>query len=378
MTAPARIPVALGARGYDILVGAGLIAEAGALMRPLMRRKQAVIVTDENVARLHLPPLERSLGAAGLAHHAFVLPPGEETKSFAHYARLAEDILGLGIERGTMLVALGGGVIGDLAGFAAATLLRGIDFVQVPTTLLAQVDSSVGGKTAIDTRHGKNLVGAFHQPRLVLADSDALATLPERELRAGYAEIVKYGVLGDPAFFAWLESHGEALLAGDAALRQEAVVTSCRAKAAIVAADERESGARALLNLGHTFGHALEAETGFGAVLLHGEGVAIGMCLALDLSVRMGWCPAADAARLRRHLARAGLPTALPRPNGKPLDPARLLGHMRKDKKARDGRIALVLARGIGRAFVSAEIAEDALLSFLGEAAREANAALQK
>ncbi|MBV9521932.1 MAG: 3-dehydroquinate synthase, partial [Alphaproteobacteria bacterium] len=262
-----RIPVELGQRRYDILVGSGLIAAAGARMRPLMRRPHAVIVTDANVAPLHLSALERSLEAAGIAQRSIVLPPGEETKSFAHYAALAEDILAGGIERGTMLVALGGGVVGDLAGFAAATLLRGIDFTQIPTTLLAQVDSSVGGKTAIDTRHGKNLVGAFHQPRLVLADIDALATLPERELRAGYAEIVKYGVIGDPAFFAWLESAGAALVAGDAAARRRAVIASCMAKAAIVASDERESGARALLNFGHTFGHALEAETGYGETL---------------------------------------------------------------------------------------------------------------
>src|SRR5437763_15923308 len=263
-----RLRVELDARGYDILIGHGLIGRAGGEILPLMRRKQAIVVTDEIVARHHLVALQESLSNAGIAHQSVVLPPGEGTKDLAHFGRLLDDILALGIERGTMLVALGGGVVGDLAGFAAATLLRGIDFVQVPTTLLAQVDSSVGGKTGIDTRHGKNLVGAFHRPRLVLADGDALATLPARELAAGYAEIVKYGLIRDAEFFAWLESHGAALLAGDAAARRHAVVASCKAKAAVVAADERESGERELLNLGHTFGHALEILTGFGSALL--------------------------------------------------------------------------------------------------------------
>lgn len=360
-----RIPVALAGRSYEILVGAGLIAQAGTLMRPLMRGNQAVVVTDGNVARLHLAPLERSLAEAGIPHHSMVLPPGEETKDFAHFARLAEDILALGIERRTMLVALGGGVVGDLTGFVAATLLRGIDFVQVPTTLLAQVDSSVGGKTGIDTRHGKNLVGAFHQPRLVLADSDTLATLPARELAAGYAEVAKYGLIRDPAFFAWLEQSGSALLAGDAGRRRHAVLESCRAKAAIVAADEHESGERALLNFGHTFGHALEAETGFGAALLHGEAVAIGMVLAFDLSARLGICPPEDAARARRHLAAVGLPTAVPQPNGRRLGSDALLAHMRKDKKTRGGRITLILSRGIGEAFVTSDVPEDQIRAVL-------------
>src|SRR5437868_5020110 len=250
-----RLHVDLGDRGYDILVGPRLIERSGREMLPLMRRRHAVVVSDEIVAGHYLASLRDSLSEAGIVHHTVLLPPGEETKDLAHFGKLAEDILASGIERGTMLVALGGGVVGDLAGFAAATLLRGIDFVQVPTTLLAQVDSSVGGKTGIDTRHGKNLIGAFHQPRLVLADSGALATLPARELAAGYAEIVKYGLIRDAAFFAWLEANGAALLAGDAAARRHAVVASCRAKADIVAADERESGERELLNLGHTFGH---------------------------------------------------------------------------------------------------------------------------
>jgi 3-dehydroquinate synthase len=374
-----RIPVALGGRSYEILVGAGLLAQAGAQLRQVMRGTQAVIVTDRNVATFYLAPLEESLGAAGIAHHAIVLPPGEETKDFAHFSRLAEDILTLGIERRTILVALGGGVVGDLTGFAAATLLRGIDFVQIPTTILAQVDSSVGGKTGIDTRQGKNLIGAFHQPRLVLADSDTLRTLPERELRAGYAEMAKYGFIRDREFFAWLEEHGAALLSGDDAARRHAVVASCRAKAKVVAADERESGERALLNFGHTFGHALEAETGFGAALLHGEAVAIGMALAFDLSVRLGFCPSAEAERACRHLALAKLPTDIPRPNGRAFTADALLAHMRKDKKVRGGRITLILARGIGETFVASAVPEERIREFLAERlAAPGNAALQK
>jgi 3-dehydroquinate synthase len=362
-----RVAVSLGGRSYDILVGSGLIAQAGSLMRPLMAQPRAVIVTDRNVAALHLAALEQGLDTAAVAHRAVILPPGEETKDFNHFARLTDDILALGVERRTMLIALGGGVVGDLAGFAAATLLRGIDFVQIPTTLLAQVDSSVGGKTGIDTRHGKNLVGAFHQPRLVLADGDALATLPARELAAGYAEIVKYGLIRDPAFFAWLEANGGALLAGDAAARRHAVVESCRAKAAVVAADERESGERELLNLGHTFGHALEAATGFSSALLHGEAVAIGMILAFDFAARSGLCPAEDAARLRRHFAELGLPMAIPRPNGRALAADALLAAMGKDKKVRNGRIALVLPRRIGEAFVTRDVAAEAIAAFLAE-----------
>ncbi len=374
-----RVPVALGGRSYEILVGAGLVTRAGAALRQVMRGNQAIIVTDRNVAKFHLAPLEKSLGEAGIAHHSIVLPPGEETKDFAHFARLAEDILTLGIERRTVLVALGGGVIGDLTGFAAATLLRGIDFVQVPTTVLAQVDSSVGGKTAIDTPQGKNLVGAFHQPRLVLADSDTLRTLPERELYAGYAEMVKYGFIRDRTFFAWFEAHGAALLAGDTAAMRHAVVESCRAKAAVVAADERETGERALLNFGHTFGHALEAETGFGAALLHGEAVAIGMTLAFDLSVRLGFCPPADAERARHHLAMAKLPTEIPRPNGRAFAADALVAHMRKDKKVSGGRITLILARAIGESFVTGEVPESEIRAFLAERiAAPGHAALQK
>ncbi len=275
--APRTLRVALGARSYDILVGDGLIADAAEFVAPLIRAQPAIVVTDETVAALHLGALEASLAGAGIAGRPIVLPPGEETKSFAHLEGLIDQILAARPERRSTLIALGGGVIGDITGFAAAIVLRGIDYIQVPTTLLSQVDLSVGGKTAIDSPHGKNLIGAFHQPRLVLADMGALATLPRREILAGYAEVVKYGLLGDPAFFAWCEANGAALVAGDAAARQHAVLASCRAKAEIVAEDEREEGRRALLNLGHTFGHALEAATGFGSDLLHGEAVAIGM-----------------------------------------------------------------------------------------------------
>jgi len=368
MSEPSRLRVELGARSYDIVVGQGLLDEAGTWLQPVIRRDRVVIVTDETVAALHLDRFAAALAASGIAHQTIVLPPGEATKDFAHFAALAQDILALGIERSTPIVALGGGVIGDLAGFAAATVLRGLDFVQVPTTLLAQVDSSVGGKTAIDTPQGKNLVGAFHQPRIVLADIDTLATLPKRELLAGYAEVVKYGLIRDRGFYEWLEANGAALIAGDVALRQEAVLRSCAAKAAIVAADERESGERALLNFGHTFGHALETELGFGDKLLHGEAVALGMLLAFDLSVELGLCPAEAAARVRRHLAAVGAPTEVAMASGGDLSPDALLAHMRKDKKVRDGRITLILARDIGQAFISADVAAERLGRFLSTA----------
>jgi 3-dehydroquinate synthase len=294
------------------------------------------------------------------------VPPGEQTKDFAHFQKLVEDILALGIERRTALVALGGGVVGDLTGFAAATLLRGLDYVQIPTTLLAQVDSSVGGKTAIDTKFGKNLVGAFHQPVLVLADIDALATLPRRELLAGYAEIVKYGLIRDRRLFDWLEAEGARLVAGDAASRRAAVIRSCAAKAEVVAADEREEGERALLNFGHTFGHALEAETGFGDALLHGEAVGLGMRLAFDLSVRLGLCPADAAARVRRHFASVGIPVELAGiANARRFEADALMAHMQHDKKVRDKQITLILAHDIGAAFISREVPAGVLREFL-------------
>ncbi len=350
----ATVRVDLGERGYDIVVGPALLAEAGARVAAATGARRLAVVTDETVAVLYRDTADRSLEAAGLRRDWFVVPPGEGSKSFAGLERLCEDILETRIGRDTAVVALGGGVIGDLAGFAAAVLLRGLPYVQVPTTLLAQVDSSVGGKTAIDTAHGKNLVGAFHQPRLVLADTGALDTLPRRELLAGYAEVLKYALLGDPGFFGWLEANGRKVIAGDGEARTHAIVTSCAAKAQIVAADEREAGARTLLNLGHTFGHALEAEAGYDGSLLHGEAVAIGMVLAFALSERLGLCPPADTARVRRHMADVGLPTGLP--VGKVWDAGRLLDHMTRDKKARDGRATFVLVRGIGRAYVEPEV----------------------
>jgi len=364
-----RLRVELGERGYDILVGPGLIGRAGALILPLLRRRQAVVVTDENVARHHLAPLGASLAEHRIAHHTVVLPPGEGTKDLAHFGRLVDDILACGIERGTMLVALGGGVVGDIAGFAAATLLRGIDFVQIPTTLLAQVDSSVGGKTALNTSAGKNLIGAFYQPRLVLADTTSLATLPRREVRAGYGEVAKYGLMRDAGFFDWLEAESRAVCDLEPSALTRAVMVSCRMKAAIVAADERETGDRALLNFGHTFGHALEAETGFGDRLLHGEAVALGMVLAFDFAVRLGLASGQDSHRVRRHLAAAGLPTELAAVglSGRAAD--RLLSHMGKDKKVLDGGITLILPRRIGDVFVVRDTPVEQLRAFLAEAA---------
>ncbi|MEE8445730.1 MAG: 3-dehydroquinate synthase, partial [Alphaproteobacteria bacterium] len=343
-------------RGYDILVGPGLLASAGAHIKPVLRQNQVVIVTDANVAKHHLATLRGALAETEIGSQTIVLDPGEQAKEFPRFARLVDQILDTRPERASTLVALGGGVIGDLTGFAAAIMLRGIDYVQIPTTLLAQVDSSVGGKTGINTRHGKNLVGAFHQPRLVLADTQALDTLPRRELLAGYAETVKYGLLGDAGFFDWLEANAAALLDGDPDARRHAIVESCRAKARIVAGDEREGGARALLNHGHKYGHALETETGLGAALLHGEAVAIGMALAFDLSARLGLCGQDDARRVRRHLAAVGQPSGLDALGAARPGPAALIAHMGQDKKVRDGRITFILARGIGQAFIADDV----------------------
>jgi 3-dehydroquinate synthase len=368
-TASERLRVALGERAYDIVVGPLLIEQAGREIQPLMRRRQAVVITDETVAQHYLAPLRDSLADAGIIHHTVVLPSGEETKDLVHFGRLAEEILACGIERGTMLVALGGGVVGDVTGFAAATLLRGIDFVQIPTTLLAQVDSSVGGKTGINTSTGKNLIGAFYQPRLVLADSGVLSTLPRRELLAGYAEVVKYGLIRDAEFFAWCERQGNALCALEPDPIRYAVMTSCRMKAAIVAVDEREEGERALLNFGHTFGHALETETGFSSQLLHGEAVALGMVLGFDFAVRLGLAAAAESERVRRHFAATGLPTRLADVGLSGITAERLLAHMGKDKKVRDGRIALILPHEIGDAFVMKDAPVDELRDFLSAVA---------
>ncbi|MCK5275252.1 MAG: 3-dehydroquinate synthase [Alphaproteobacteria bacterium] len=365
MSSHETVRVDLGSRSYDIVIGDDVLAEAGKSMAPILRSPRVVVVTDDHVAPLHLHALMRSLANAEIAADAIVLPAGEQTKDIAHFGKLLDEILGRGIDRDTSLVALGGGVIGDITGFAAASALRGIDFIQVPTTLLAQVDSSVGGKTGINSPHGKNLIGAFHQPRLVLADSRVLRTLPRREMLAGYAEAVKYGLIADEAFFAWLEGHGADLVDGDPVKIRHAVVASCKAKAAIVAEDEKEHGARALLNLGHTFGHALEAETGFGHTLLHGEAVAIGMVMAFDLSVRMGLCPAEDAARVRRHLGAVGLPTGTNFTNSMVWSPKRLIGHMAKDKKVTGGQLTFILTRGIGEAFVTRDVPGEELTAFM-------------
>jgi 3-dehydroquinate synthase len=360
-----RLSVDLGKRSYEILIGRGLIAEAGKLMLPHLKQKRVVVVTDSNVARHHLEALERSVRAAGIAIDSIVVEAGEQTKSFAGLEGLLNQLLEIGIERRTTLVALGGGVIGDLTGFAAAVALRGIDFVQIPTTLLAQVDSSVGGKTGIDTPQGKNLVGAFHQPRLVLADTATLDTLPRRQMLAGYAEVAKYGLINEPGFFTWLESNGvDVIERADGPLRH-AVLESCRNKARVVAADEREQDARALLNLGHTFGHALEAECGYSDELLHGEAVAIGMVMAFDLSARLGLCSLEDAARVQRHLASVGLPTSPNWIDGRDWQAERLIRHMGRDKKVQDGRIAFVLAKGIGRAFFPAHAELDEISALL-------------
>ncbi len=363
------LTVSLGARSYEILVGDDLIAHAGRYIAPFVERERVFVITDEKVAPIYLEELERALADADMTMKAKVIPAGESSKTLEQLGELTGWLLENKVEREEVLIALGGGVVGDLAGFAAAVTLRGIDFIQLPTTLLAQVDSSVGGKTGVNCRWGKNLVGAFHQPRLVLADSRVLRTLPRRELLAGYAEVVKYGLIANRDFFGWLEGHGAAMLDGESAPLHRAVLESCRIKADIVAADEREAGARALLNLGHTFGHALEAEAGYGGLLLHGEAVAIGMVMAFDLSARLGHCPAEDAARVRRHLAAVGLPTG---PESIPQliwDPVRLLDNMGRDKKVRGGRIRFVLVRGIGEAFLAADVETDAVLDLLSAAA---------
>ena len=364
-----RLRVELGERAYDILVGPQLIARAGREILPLLRRRQVVIVCDEIVARHYLAPLRDSLSEAGVAHQTVLLPPGEETKDLSHFGRLAEEILAVGVERGTMLAALGGGVVGDLTGFAAATLLRGIDFVQIPTTLLAQVDSSVGGKTGINTRMGKNLIGAFYQPRLVLADTSVLTSLPRRELLAGYAEIVKYGLIRDAEFFTWLETEGSAVCALAPEAVRRAVLTSCTMKAEIVAGDEREEGDRALLNFGHTFGHALETETGFSSRLLHGEAVGIGMVLAFEFAAHLSLVGTEEAGRVRRHIEQIGLPAQLDAIGLAGIPADRLIAHMSKDKKVRDGRITLIVPRRIGEAFVMKDAPRDELREFLTAAA---------
>jgi len=359
-----EITVSLGARSYPIHVGSGLLELSGSLLKPLARATVPV-VTDAHVAKLHLEKVLRSMRAGGIDAREIVLDPGEKTKSFAGLERLSSALLRSGVDRGGLVVALGGGVIGDLVGFASGVLKRGVDFAQIPTTLLAQVDSSVGGKTAINTAEGKNLVGLFHQPRIVIADTGALATLPRRELLAGYAEVAKYGALGDAEFFGWLETNALPALTGEAGALEYAVAHSCEMKAGIVARDERESGERALLNLGHTFGHALEAATGYSDRLLHGEGVAIGMALAFRLSEELGLSPAADTARIEKHLRAVGLPSSIADIPGPRPDAATLIGHMMHDKKVADGKLAFVLVRGLGRAFVTRDVPMEAVRAIL-------------
>ena len=362
------VRVELGARSYDVLVGAGLVEQAGRLMAPLLRGRSAIVVSDGVVAGLYLDATLRSLREAGFACSALTVEVGERSKDLETLGGMLEDILGRGIERTTALVALGGGVVGDLTGFAASILLRGVPFVQIPTTLLAQVDSGVGGKTGVNSAHGKNLIGTFYQPRLVLADVATLGSLPLRERLAGYAEVVKYGLIDDPEFFAWLERNGAALVDGDRDLLRTAVAHSCRAKARIVAADERERGSRALLNLGHTFAHALEAEAGYDGSLLHGEAVAYGIVLAHRLSAALGLCSADDAARVAAHFREVGLPSeanALPPINW---DTSALIERMKHDKKVQDGRITFVLTRGVGQAFLSQDVPHEALRTLLDRA----------
>lgn len=357
------VRVELGSRSYDVLIGDGLITSAGRIIEDRIGRRRAAIVTDENVAGHHLGALAASFDDRLLGH--VTVPAGEASKSLAQLGRLTDELLAMGVERGDVIVALGGGVVGDLAGFAASILRRGVRFVQVPTSLLAQVDSSVGGKTGINTPHGKNLLGAFHQPSLVLADTGALRTLPRRELLAGYAEVVKYGLLGDRAFFDRLEREAPRLLANDPALLADAIEVSVRAKAGIVARDETETGERMLLNLGHTFGHALEAWAGFSSRLLHGEAVSIGMAQAFRYSVRAGLIPATDAARVEAHLKSVGLPTRVADIAGPAPQVETLMTLISQDKKVAQGRLTFILARGIGAAFIARDTDAAAIRDFL-------------
>lgn len=361
---PTTVNVPLSERSYDIVIGRNQIATLGSRAAALKPGAKAAIVTDNTVAGLHLEAAEAALAAGGVPTSRVIVEPGEATKSFAGFECVCEALIAARVERGDLVVALGGGVVGDLAGFAAATVRRGLDYIQAPTTLLAQVDSSVGGKTGINSRQGKNLIGAFHQPILVVADTSALDTLPPRQFRAGYAEVVKYALLGDAAFFACLEANAREVFAGGAA-REHAIATSCRMKAAIVARDEREAGDRALLNLGHTFGHALEAAAGFSDRLLHGEAVALGMALAAEFSVHLGVLAPEHAARAARHLADAGLPVRLTDVAGGVPDADRLMELMSQDKKVRRGKLTFVLLRDIGAAYISYDVDPALLRAFL-------------
>jgi len=362
---PTIVRVALGARSYDIVIGRGLLASLGSRIAALKPGARAAIVTDATVEQILLAETQSALASAGISATHVSVPAGESSKSIAMFERVCDALIAARIERGDVVVALGGGVVGDLGGFCAAAVRRGLDYVQVPTTLLAQVDSSVGGKTAINSRHGKNLIGAFYQPILVVADSQLLDSLPARQFRAGYAEVAKYGLLGDAGFFAWLEANADDVFAGRAAAREHAIATSCRMKAEIVARDERETGDRALLNLGHTFGHAFEAAAGFSDRLLHGEAVALGMSLAFDFSAARGLLPQADAERVKHHLGKVGLPTHISDvPGGVPGVDV-LMDLMAQDKKVRRGRLTFILVRGIGQAFVAPDVDAAEVRAFL-------------
>ena len=366
MTEIRRIAVdGQGFKPYEVVVGQGLLSEAEKWIGPFLTNKRAVLVTDSHVDPLHADALLKQFEAAGHATHKIVIPAGEQSKSFDGLKYLLEQMLEIGLDRKDVVLALGGGVIGDLAGFASAVYMRGIDFIQLPTTVLAQVDSSVGGKTAIDHEKGKNLIGAFWQPRLVLCDLDILKTLPEREIRCGYAEIIKYGLLGDPAFFDWLEAHGHDVISLQPEALLKAISKSVEMKAKIVAADEREGGKRALLNLGHTFGHALEAEVGFGDQLLHGEAVAVGMAQAFRYSEMIGECHESDRERAVAAIASVGLPTSMAEVRNEPFEAGRLIKHMGTDKKAEGGNLTFVLVKGIGEAYVAKKVPRDSICNFL-------------
>ncbi len=362
------VRVELPGRAYGIEIGPNLLGLAGRHLQPFLRRPRVAVITDGNVAALHLESFRAALAADGIMVEALALPPGEATKGWLQLASSVEWLLEQKVERRDLVVALGGGVIGDLAGFAAAILRRGVRFVQVPTTLLAQVDSSVGGKTGINTPQGKNLVGAFHQPVLVLADTAILATLPKRDFLSGYGEVVKYGLLGDAEFFEWLERSGPAILAGQEDALNRIVTRSCEMKAEIVVRDETEEGDRALLNLGHTFAHALEAATGYSDRLLHGEAVAIGLGLAFDLSARLGLCSQEEPSRIRAHIRAMGMRSALADIPGALPGAEELLALMGQDKKAVGGQLRFILARGIGKAFVADDVPTDAVLDVLRNA----------
>ena len=358
------VRVELGDRSYDIVIGTDLIASAGAKIAAMLPGSRAIIVSDRNVASLHLTPLKKSLATAGVDTAQHVIEPGEASKNFANLEAVVDAVLAARLERGDAVIALGGGVVGDLIGFAAGISRRGMNLIQIPTSLLAQVDSSVGGKTGINTPRGKNLVGLFLQPQLVLADLKVLDTLPERQFRAGYAEIVKYGLINDAGFFAWLENNWRDVFSSGAA-RQRAISTSCRAKAAIVAMDEREAGPRALLNLGHTFGHALEAATGYSDRLIHGEAISIGIVLAADYSAAAGLCPARVPDKIRAHFSAVGLPTSLDEIAGDPPSTDQLMEHIAQDKKVVRGSLTLILLRGIGEAFIANDVPTAIVADFL-------------